>query len=126
MPQDFEDHTSPGLEFGYDTLVIVDRAKRFAIDFGDHIAARKLDVVREAGRLNFRHQHTSLALHTDARGTFRCEAIDAQAELGWCGLPLLVIQAARLRWKYTSAVFDDRGGFFLRAVADVGQLNFAS
>src|SRR5690349_2546477 len=118
MTQDFEDHTGARLELGNRALVIVHGINRLAIDFRDHITPSELDVVREAGRLDFRHQHASLAFHTDARGALRGEAIDTQPELGWGGVSwLIAIQAARLRWEYTRAVFDDRGGFLLRAVA---------
>src|SRR5260370_38242316 len=98
---------------------------RLAIDLGDDVATAEAQVVSEARGIDFGDEHTALALHADARGALRREAVDAQAEFGRGGFPLLVVQAACLRREYRRAGFDNRRGVLLPAVTQVGELNLA-
>src|SRR5260370_29430783 len=99
---------------------------RLAIDLGDDVATAEAQVVSEARGIDFGDQHTALALHADARGALRREAVDAQAEFGRGGFPLLVVQAACLRREYMRAVFGNRGGFLLRSLPHVGARNLSA
>src|ERR1700719_3348847 len=108
-------------------LVVVHGIDRLAVDFRDDVATAEAEVIGKARGIDIGDQHTALALHADARGPLRREAIDTQAELGRRGFTILIaIQAASLRREDMRAVFDDRGGFLLRAVADIAQLDLAA
>src|SRR5260370_31486255 len=108
-------------------LVVVHGIDRLAVDLRDDVAAAEAEVIGKARGIDIGDQHTALALHADARGALRREAVHTQTELGRRGFTLLIaVQAATLRREDMRAVFDDRGGFLLRAVADIAELHFAT
>src|SRR5258706_3044462 len=108
-------------------LVVVDGIDRLAVDFRDDVAAAEAEVIGKARGIDIGDQHTALALHADARGALRREAVDTQAELGRRGFTIrIAVQEASLRREDMRAVFDDRGGFLLRAVADIAELDFVA
>src|SRR5260221_7273017 len=108
-------------------LVVVDGIDRLAVDFRADVAAAEAEVIGKARGIDIGDQHTALALHSDARGALRREAVHTQAELGRRGFTILIaVQAASLCREDMRAVFDDGSGFLLRAVAYIAELDLAA
>src|SRR5258706_7501153 len=107
-------------------LVVVHGIDRLAVDLRDDVAAAEAEVIGKARGIDIGDQHTALALHADACGALWREAIDAQTELGWRDFALLTVQSAGLRRENACAVFDGCGGFLLRTVAEIAQLDLAA
>ena len=94
------------------------------VDRHNQVAAEKPDILGEAGRLNFRHQHTALPFHAQAAAALLGQVLDPQAELHGPGFPRSrVFTAARAVGESFGAVFDGQRGIVLAAVAHVGKLH---
>src|SRR5256885_9201354 len=62
-PENLENHVHSRFELGHRAFIVLHGADRFVVDFRDDVAAIELQVVRKAGRIDLRHQNTSLPFH---------------------------------------------------------------